>query len=225
MQEEKHYKTIVNLIEEHEVNRKVRELKDNHETLNLYWTIGKEIVEAQGGNTRAKYGDEIIKAWSKNLEKNYGKKYGVRNLNYMRQFYLVFPILQTVSAISWSHIVEILKFKNENQRNYYINQVILNNLSVRKLRKEIKNKSFDRLSYADKENIKLIEDNNYKLTIEDMIKDPIILKQDKKQEKLNEKALHKYIIEMLEDKFLELGVGFALLGHEYKITINNHTFK
>ena len=58
-----------------------------------------------------------------------------------------------------------------------------------------------------------------------MIKDQIILKQDKKQEKLNEKALHKYIIEMLENKFLELGVGFALLGHEYKISIDNHTFK
>ena len=69
MTEEKHYKTIVNLIEEHEVNRKVRELKDNHETLNLYWTIGKEIVEAQGGNMRAKYGDELIKKWSLKLTK------------------------------------------------------------------------------------------------------------------------------------------------------------
>ena len=160
------------------------------------------------------------------INKVYGNGYDYTNLVRFRTFYLYFPKLGTLcQQLSWSHYRSILPIKNENERNYYINQVILNNLSVRELRREIKNKSFDRLSYADKENIKLIEDNNYKLTIEDMIKDPIILKQDKKQEKLNEKALHKYIIEMLEDKFLELGVGFALLGHEYKINIDNHTFK
>ena len=43
--------------------------------------------------------------------------------------------------------------------------------------------------------------------------------------RLDEKALHKYIISMLENRFLELGTGFALIGHEYKIMINNHTYK
>ena len=42
----------------------------------------------------------------------------------------------------------LLPIKNENERNYYINQVMLNNLSVRDLKREIKNKSFDRLSYV-----------------------------------------------------------------------------
>jgi len=115
--------------------------------------------------------------------------------------------------------------KEESERNYYINQVILNNLSVRELRNEIKNKSFDRLSYADKENIKLIESNNYDLTIEDMIKDPILIKTDKDIEHFSEKVLHKYIIEMLENKFLELGCGFALIGHEYKINIEGRIYK
>ena len=103
--------------------------------------------------------------------------------------------------------------------------MILNGLSVRELRNEIKNKSFDRLSYADKENIKLILDNNYSLTIEDMIKDPILIKTDKNIEYFSEKVLHKYIIEMLENKFLELGNGFALIGHEYKIFIEDRTYK
>ena len=49
-------------------------------------------------------------------------------------------------------------FKNENERNYYINKCIKNNLSVRGLINEIKTKSFDRLSYADKKHIKLITD-------------------------------------------------------------------
>ena len=82
------------------------------------------------------------------------------------------------------------------------------------------------MSFKDKENIKLIENNNKNnLTIEDMIKDPILIKVDSNVNKLDEKALHKYIISMLENRFLELGTGFALIGHEYKIMINNHTYK
>ena len=121
-------------------------------------------------------------------------------------------------------LIYILPIKNENERNYYINLVILNNLSVRELRKEIKNKAFDRLSYADKEHIELISDtNNTSLSIKDMIKDPIILKADKNIDKIDELAIHKYIISLLEDKFLELGTGFTLAGHEYKIHIDNKT--
>ena len=58
-----------------------------------------------------------------------------------------------------------------------------------------------------------------------MIKDPILIKVDSSINKLDEKALHKYIINMLENRFLELGTGFALIGHKYKIMINNHTYK
>ena len=58
-----------------------------------------------------------------------------------------------------------------------------------------------------------------------MIKDPILIKVDSSINKLDEKALHKNIISMLETRFLELGTGFALIGHEYKIMINNHTYK
>ena len=126
--------------------------------------------------------------------------------------------------MSWSHYILILPIKNSNERNYYINRVILDNLSVRDLKREIKNKSFDRLSYADKENIKIISDIDTPLSIDDMIKDPIILKIADEAKELNEAAIHKYIISLLEDKFLELGTGFALVGHEYKIVINNNTY-
>ena len=52
----------------------------------------------------------------------------------MRQFYLLFPILRTVSEeLSWTHYRYLLPIKNENERNYYINQAVLNNLSVKEL--------------------------------------------------------------------------------------------
>ena len=220
-----YYEQVENLIKNNEVNKKVRALQDNSETLLTYWNVGKLIVEAQGGKKRAKYGDSLIKEWGNKLSEKYGKKYDTSYLSKMRLFYLTFPILESlIPKLSWTHYMLILPIKNENERNYYINRVILDNLSVRDLRREIKNKSFDRLSYADKENIEIISDMNSSLSIKDMIKDPIILKSNIDQNEINEKAIHKYIISLLEDKFLELGTGFALVGHEYKIVINNNTY-
>ena len=220
-----YYEQVENLIKNNEVNKKVRALQDNSETLLTYWNIGKLIVEAQGGEKRAKYGDGLIKEWGCKLSLKYGRNYDKSNLSKMRKFYTIFPIVDTLCPqLNWSHYRSLLSIKNPNERNYYINRVILDNLSVRDLRYEIKNKSFDRLSYADKNNIEIISDMNSSLSIDDMIKDPIILKSDIDPKEINEKVIHKYIISLLEDKFLELGTGFALVGHEYKIVINNNTY-
>ena len=227
MNEEKYYLEIKNLIETYEVNRKVRNLQDNSEKLRVNWKIGKLLVEAQGGSKRARYKDALIKKWAEYLSQLYGTNYSYTNLKYMRQFYKMYPIGHTVcDQLSWSHYRYLLSIKNESERNYYINQVILNRLSVRDLRTIIKSKAYDRLSYIDKENIKLIEDDRKNhLSIEEMIKDPILIKVNKGMNGLDEKVLHKYIIGMLENKFLELGTGFALIGHEVKIVIDKHTFK
>ena len=56
-----YYKQVESLIKNNEINKKVRALQDNSETLLTYWNIGKLIVEAQGGEKRAKYGDGLIK--------------------------------------------------------------------------------------------------------------------------------------------------------------------
>ncbi len=144
----------------------------------------------------------------------------------MRKLYLVFQKGGTPCHqfnLSWSHYRYLLKFDNENERNYYINRCILNNLSVRGLINEIKTKSFDRLSYADKKNIKLITDKENNLDIKDMIHDPILINIDSK-EKMNEKVLKKYILKELEHFFLELGTGFTFVGSEYKLSYNNKNY-
>ena len=56
-----YYKQVESLIKNNEINKKVRALQDNSETLLTYWNVGKLIVEAQGGKKRAKYGDSLIK--------------------------------------------------------------------------------------------------------------------------------------------------------------------
>ena len=77
MKELEYYNQIKNLIENYEVNQKVRFLQDNHEKLLMNWTIGKLLVDAQGGMNRAKYGDELIKKWSIKLKENFGNNMAI----------------------------------------------------------------------------------------------------------------------------------------------------
>ena len=144
----------------------------------------------------------------------------------MRKFYIYFKNEKRstlLTQLSWSHWNYILSLKNENERNYYINRCIQNNLSVRGLINEIKTKSFDRLSYADKKSIKLITDKETSLDIKDMIHDPILINIDSKG-KISEKVLKKYILKELEHFFLELGTGFTFVGSEYKLSYDNKNY-
>ena len=76
----------------------------NTEMLNLYWNIGKAIMEIQKGDERASYGDAVLDKLSQKLTNKFGKGFSSRNLRTMRKFYLMYPIWKTVSAkLSWSH--------------------------------------------------------------------------------------------------------------------------
>lgn len=80
----------------------------------VYWNIGKRIVEEeQQGSNRAKYGTELLKRLSENLTTDYGEAYSLRNLQYMRQFYMMFPDFEIVNTcvhnLSWSHYRMLLR--------------------------------------------------------------------------------------------------------------------
>ena len=82
----------------------------NTEMLNLYWNIGKAIMEIQQGDERASYGDSVLDKLSQKLTNEFGKGFSSRNLRTMRKFYLMYPIWKTVSAkLSWSHYLELIK--------------------------------------------------------------------------------------------------------------------
>jgi predicted nuclease of restriction endonuclease-like (RecB) superfamily len=66
-----------------------------------YWEIGRRIVEAeQKGKRRAGYGERVIERLSLDLTQQFGLGFSARNLDQLRQFYLIWAIPQTVSAES-----------------------------------------------------------------------------------------------------------------------------
>ena len=208
-------KTIKELIEKDIVLKKKHRLIENNSTLTTYFEIGRLIVEAQGGEKRAKYGNGLIKEWSKILTKEYGKGYDYTNLSRMRKLYVTFEKVGSVSQqLTWTHYRYILSLKRKSEINYYINICIKQNLSSRQLIEKIKNNEYERLEY--KEDIKIIS-NEENLTIKDMIKNPILIKTNEEIDKLSEKALKQFILEKIEEFLLELGYGFAFIGSEFKL--------
>lgn len=198
-------------------NRRIK-LHEENNKLNTYFEIGRLIVEAQGGEKRAKYGNGLIKKWSKELTLNYGRGFDESNLKRMRQLYLTFQKGGPLGhQLTWTHYRYILPIKEESKRNYYINLCIKQNLTKNQLIEKIKNKEYERLEY--KGDIELIRDNN-DLTIKEMIKNPILIKTDSKVDKLSEKALKEFILDKIEEFLLELGVGFLFAGNEMKL--GNH---
>ena len=219
-----YYSEIKNQIVDIENYKRVKDYSKNKRELEGYYKIGKLIVEAKGGESRAKYGDELIKDFSKKLVLECGKKYNERTLRRIRQFYLFFKNEKwsTMSTkICWSHFTELLSIKDNNKIKYYIRITEEQNLGVRELREKIKNKEYERLDEGTKEKFIKAEEPE----IGEYIKKPILIKINKEMDIASEKALKYTIMDNITDFMKELGDGYAFIESEYKINdygINNY---
>ena len=146
-----YYKQIKEELINNEIYKKVKDYSKNRSDLNTYYNVGKLLVETQGGESRAKHGDRLIKEYSIKLSNELNKKFNLTLLKNIRQFYLMCQKGPTMSdQLSWSHYVELLYLENINKIEYYMNICINLNLSVRELRNKIKNQEYERLSEETK---------------------------------------------------------------------------
>lgn len=56
-----YYNEIKNELINNEVYKKVKDYSKNRNELSTYYNVGKLLIEAQGGENRAKYGNGLIK--------------------------------------------------------------------------------------------------------------------------------------------------------------------
>ena len=216
-----YYNEIKNILIDNSIGRKVREYKSNQKDLESYYNVGKLLVEAQGGEERAKYGNELMKEYSKKLTNELGKGYSVRMLQKMRQFYLLTQKSPPLAAkfksinITWSNICEIMQLKNLEEIEYYLN--LSNKLCLTKLelRTKIKSKEYERLDSKIKEKLMKQEE----VSVKDKIPDPIVLEGLEYKEKLTEKIVQKWIDENPASFCKSLGEGYSYIESQYKIKI------
>ena len=217
-----YYDEVNSYVKKVEIGKAIRETNANRELVECYWNVGRLIVEAQGGKEKAKYGNELIRNWSKKLSNVYGKGYSYENLFKFRKFYLTFPIVDTLCPqLTWSIIRTLLPIVDINKRNYYINLCIENKLSVRELKREIKSNSYERLEHKP-DKIDIVVPTNVS-AITNYFKNPILLKLKDKEIK-TESDLEKLIYSQLSYVFLQLGKGFTWIGNQYKVSDGNKNY-
>ena len=208
-----YYNEIKDVLVKNEVYKKVKDYSKSKSDLNAYFEVGRLIVEAQGGEARAKYGNKLIKEYSIRLTEELGKGYTERNLRNMRNFYIKFRKWYAVrTELTWTHYRVMLSLTDFKEIEYYMNIAVIQNLSYRELRERIKSKEYERLD----------KDVNLENTkVNTLIKNPILIKVKNKNERLTEYALHQSILENMEDFLKELGTGFTFAGSEMKIKIGD----
>ena len=215
-----YYSEIKKELIDNEAYKKIKDYSKNRYELERYYNVGKLLVEAQGGEARAKYGDGLIREYAKRLVIELNRKYSERNLRNMRRYYLLFQDEKwnaLRSKLTWTHYRELLKLKDDNEIMYYIKLAIDKNLSYRVLHERIKSSEYMRLDSSVK--LKLIYDGEEKIC--DMIKHPIVIKNIYDNDIITERMLKNCILENVEEFLLELGEGFTFIKSEYKIKLGD----
>lgn len=202
----------------------------NSNMVETYWKIGQHIVEfEQGGKSKAEYGKALLANLSKDLTHAHGKGFSLSNVYLTRQFFLKYPIFQTVSGkldrLSWSHICELIPIDNEVERQFYEVQCQIENWNVRELKRQKNTSLFLRLA-ASKNKEEIFKLSSKGQIIEkptDLLREPYVFEFLKIPEPyhLNETDLEKRLIDHLQHFLLELGKGFAFIGRQYRITLGN----
>ncbi|WP_417942667.1 PDDEXK nuclease domain-containing protein [Flavobacterium sp. RS13.1] len=195
-----------------------------------YWYIGQHIVEfEQKGSEKAEYGSQLLDNLSKDLSQSYGKGFSRSNLFQIRQFYIKFQNIQTLSGqLAWSHYIEILKSSNDLELGFYAKQCQHERWSVRELKRQMKSSLFERLALSkDKEGVlRLAKEGHIVENAEDLIKDPFVLDFLNIPERYQylENELEEKIISNLQQFIMEMGKGFAFIGRQYRMNIGGKHF-
>jgi len=201
----------------------------NVEMINLYWNIGKMIIEKQGGNDKAKYKDYVLDNLSVKLSNDFGRGFSKRNLERMRKFYLYYPIATNLlSQLTWSHYLELIKIKEKEKRDFYMHECINSNWDVRELQRQRTTLLYERIAISkDKNKVLELANQGHKILQGlDIIKDPFVLEflDIKENTDYLETDLERNILRHLKEFMLELGKGFTYVGNQVRITIDNEHF-
>ena len=217
-----------------------------------YYTIGKWIIEVQQkGETRARYGSQVIKRLSEEMKKNFERGFSEDSLKNARKFYLTYKdrIDETVLnlfaveksetvfslfeekppfIVSWSHYLQLMRIENEDERSFYEIESAKSGWSVRTLQRQYNSSLYERLALSrDKEAVlQLAKKGNIITKPEDIVKQPTVLEFLGMEEKTrySETDLETAIIDKLQKFLLEMGKGYLFESRQKRFAFNEDNY-
>ena len=198
----------------------------NRDLILLYYRIGQAI------NAHKSWGNKFIQNLAADIHVSFPNAtgYSERNLKYMAKFASAYPeeeFVQTVSAqIPWSHNIAIIeKVKPFEMREWYILKTAENGWSHSVLIHQIESRLYERQVIADK--ISNFENQlpspQSELALQTM-KDPYIFDFIPFKEDMVERDIEDALVKDITKLLLEIGTGFAFLGHQYHLNVGGDDF-
>ena len=222
------YKVFLSEIKEKIHQAQYKAMKQvNKSLLNLYWEIGKSIVEKQKQHG---WGKSIVETLSKDLQNEFigVHGYSVQNLWYMRQLYIEYKenvkLQPMVGEISWSHNLVILsKCKNNLEKEFYIQMTKKYGWTKNVLIHQIEGNSYEKFLLNQTNFDKAIPEK-YKHQPKLAVKDEYNFDFLEIAENHNEKELELELMKKIRKFLMEMGGDFSFIGNQYKLNIGGEDY-
>lgn len=183
----------------------------------------------QNEQIRAAYGEKTLRHFSRELTREIGKGFSLSNIYNMRQFYIKYPIFQSVTGkLTWTHYCELLSISDDDKRNFYEKECINSGWSVRELKMQKESSLFERLLLSkgdvNKQQVVQMSLKGIEYTKpEDVIRDPYVFEflGIPEEKPMLEKDLESALVRQIEKFLLELGRGFMFVGAQQRVPVGN----
>ena len=203
----------------------------NKELLTLYWELGRAISEKIKDSD---WGSSVVEILAKDLQKELPNQKGFSrsNLFSMKKWYEFYSqtaqdtekVQQLVGQIPWGHNVMIIsKASSVEEALFYVRKTLENNWSRSVLTHQIELGLYSRQGKAITNFEKTLPEIHSELAHE-TLKDPYKFDFLTLQEKALEKDIENQLIQHITSFLLELGAGFAFVGRQVPIKIDNKDF-
>ncbi len=199
----------------------------NQELTATYWAIGRAILDRQ---REEGWGAKVIDRLSADLRERFpdAKGYSPRNLKYMRAFAAAWPdpaIVQRGAAqLPWrQHQLLLDKLDNAELRQWYAGRAIEQGWSRDLLALQIQNRLHERAGKAISNFATTLPPADSDL-VQQATKDPYVFDFLGLADHRRERDLELALIDHIERFLLELGQGFAFVGRQVRLTIDDSDF-
>lgn len=199
----------------------------NKDLILMYYNIGLKLIENN------KWGSSFIDTLAKDLKIEFPNLKGMsaRNLRYMQKFAAEFDndqfLQHDVAKLPWSSITTIMDHvKNKKQRDWYIMESIKNGWARPIIVHQISSKLYERQALLENKTTNFDETlpspNNEQA--KELLKNPYIFDFITADKDLKELDIERELTDNITKLLLELGNGFAFVGRQYHLEIENEDY-
>ena len=202
-------------------------LAANNELITLYWQLGTLILDRQRVDG---WGTKVVERFSADLRAAFPEMTGLSrtNLMYMRALAAAWPdpeiVPRLVGRLPWGHIRELLdKLDDPGEREWYARAAIEHGWSRPVLANQIMSQLHRRAGAAPSNFADVLPAADSEL-MQQLTKDPYNLEFLTLTAPLAERDLERALVAQVEQFLLELGHGFAFVGRQWRLELDDDEF-